>query len=411
MLAIDDLPLSAFPVRTALEEIRSDGGSLLAAMALRLDRLFRIVHPFAPGLVFVGAQAHSPVLGGPAQAFSLAGTGLDLKGALTSCLGEAAERLSQCERQGDCATLPLAAAMPMIDPAGLPLLVDGATASTAIDCVSGTDFATGAPRLLPADWALRRSKAGPFRLAGTALSSGAAAGPSLELAQARAVLELVERDAAALWWTGGRRGLALPLESPALMAGMELLELLRAGPQPRRSWLLDLTTDLAIPVIAALSCDEEGRGLACGLAARFSASDAARSAVFELMQMELALILATIKRDELSPESLTVTERQHLARATLAVAHCALLHPVGVGDVSRDYPAAGKLPDLAAALRTAGISATLVDLTREDYGIPVGFAFAPALQRLPGDGITERLSAAMKAHGGGCAMTGGVALL
>ena len=128
------------------------------------------------------------------------------------------------------------------------------------------------------------------------LSIGCAAGPSPEAARLHALLELVERDAAALWWRGGHRGRPVALEDPAAAAAVALLAVLRRGRPGRHSWLLDLTTDLGVPVMAALSTAADGRGFCCGLAARPGRAAAARAAVREMAQGELAHAVVLAKR-------------------------------------------------------------------------------------------------------------------
>src|SRR4029077_15357944 len=103
---------------------------------------------------------------------------------------------------------------------------------------------------------------------GAAMSTGCAAGPSFDAAASRALLELVERDAASLWWIGGHRPRPLAFDDQAMTEGVRLLSSLRQDNRRRASWLLDITSDLAIPCVAAVSVDDDGRGLACGLAAR-----------------------------------------------------------------------------------------------------------------------------------------------
>ena len=46
-----------------------------------------------------------------------------------------------------------------------------------------------------------------------------------------------------------------------------LLTQLRQNASARRSWLLDITTDIGVPCVAAVSCAADGFGLALGLAA------------------------------------------------------------------------------------------------------------------------------------------------
>ena len=93
-----------------------------------------------------------------------------------------------------------------------------------------------------------------------------------------------------------------------------LLNHLRAGNRQRAGWLLDISTDLGVPVVAALSFDSDGSGFACGLGAGWTQVSAVRKALLELGQMELALQLAAHKQ-RADQTTLNEVERRHLARA------------------------------------------------------------------------------------------------
>lgn len=120
-------------------------------------------------------------------------------------------------------------------------------------------------------------------------STGCAAGPDRETALATALRECVERDAVALWWHGGRPGAALPLEvidaqQPRLYWWLHQ--------RRRRTLLLDLTSDIGLPVVVAVSADADGRVVATGTAARPLIADAALAAVTEMVQTEVGIDLA-----------------------------------------------------------------------------------------------------------------------
>lgn len=260
----------AGPARAALEAaVVGHGGARLAAVLDVPDRLFVLASPTAPGLCFVGAEAR--LWPDRMDLIHASGVAPTLEGALVSCLGEMVERLSQAEMAGDVVLrAPIAAARSACDAAAAALLgqlVAGPLSThTAMpaDWVRATNIADQREVLVPADWCLRRMQAGPLALPDTPLSTGVAAGPTRDHATTRALLEVVERDAAALWWIGGRRGRPVPVTLTAQFEGWRAS--IRGGTAARRSWLLDLTTDLAIPVVAALSAGSDGRGLACGLA-------------------------------------------------------------------------------------------------------------------------------------------------
>ena len=374
-----------------LDSIASLASAELVAVAERLTRVFSIASPFAPGLHCIGAEIAIDAASN-ATRLSVAGNGETLAAALVSCLGEAAEFLSQFERPGD-----IEAGIAGSD--RTKFAADGwiaeamSRADRTIDWINASDASTGDIALLPADLCLRRP---PTRRAiepVVALSSGAAAGPSFETAALRAVLELCERDAAAMWWLGGCRPKRFALEHPTIKAGAELIERLRQGEAARRTLLLDITTDNGIPVVAAVSVDHDGRGMACGLSSRLTASDAARAAVLEMCQMEMAAPIAEAKRAEGGDALLNDADRRHLRRAEFATADCELLHP---RDMSRHAtsgpPAALGLKGMIGHLRDRGIRLFLVDHTRQDIGVAVARAVSPDLQPFSAAVSTKRFA-------------------
>src|SRR5262249_14637592 len=97
-------------------------------------------------------------------------------------------------------------------------------------------------------------------------------------------LELVERDAVALWWYNRVRRPAVAWES----FGEPHLEQLHAyhSDRQRDLWVLDLTTDLQIPVFAAFSRQTDGgpEQILVGFGAHLDARIALLRAVTELNQ-------------------------------------------------------------------------------------------------------------------------------
>ncbi len=267
----------------------------------------------------------------------------------------------------------------------------------------------------PADLCLRRSAAERDFDPPLKLSTGCAAGVTLEAATLRATLELIERDAAALWWRGGRRGRAVPAEGEAGQAAAELLTELRQGNDSRHTWLLDITTDLGIPVVAAVSSGPNGYGFAFGLGCRLTQADAARAAIFEMCQVELGPHVVAAKRQESGDDALQEGDLRHLRRTTLIDTRaCPLLQPVGVADAAE--PAiptdpASALQFLSQRLAEHGITAFSLDLTRADFDIPVVRVLAPGLQLEPCRIVGERLASAIRETGGGAPHTGGLSLL
>ncbi len=366
-----------------LDRMTALASAELVALAGRLSRVFSIASPFAPGLHCVGGEVvvgADPNGSSAPTRLSVAGNGETLAGALVSCLGEAAEFLSQFERPGDVAA-------ERSDDDRANLVVDGwigeaiSTVGTKIDWTGAADATNGGIARLPADLCLRRPPSRRRIDRVGALSSGVAAGTNLEAAGLRAVLELCERHAAAMWWLGGRPPKRFALDHPATAAAAELIERLRQGEAARRTLLLDITTDNGVPAVAAISVDQDGRGMACGLSSRLTASDAAKAAILEMCQMELAAPIAEAKRAEGGDAVLNEADRRHLRRAAFAAADCDLLCPRIISAQTVGGPSAtAGLEGLATHLRRHGIRIFLVDHTRQDIAVAVARAVSPDLQ-------------------------------
>jgi ribosomal protein S12 methylthiotransferase accessory factor len=238
---------------------------------------------------------------------------------------------------------------------------------------------------------------------------------SFETAVLRGLLEVIERDAACLWWRGGSRGRLLRLESDAYaQVGYQLAQLRRDGPS-RPSWVLDITTDLGVPCAAAISQAAQGSGFCCGIAARPRIAQAAQAAVLEMCQAELALRVVEMKRRQRGEDALNDVDREHEIRATkIDTRSCALLQPLPPDAVSADC-ATDEPQDLlrllVARLADRGIDTFAVDLSRLSFGIPVAQVLCPALEREPAEFGGVRLHATVARTGGGHVYTGGIALM
>ena len=388
---------------------RLSRGRLLAAAAA-FDAFFALTAPDAPSLFGFGAKI---------SAAGVCGVGLTPGAAFAGCVGEGVEFLSQLahgDEDVSWASLDAQAARPGDHRAGTFAFRLGASAApmgTSIAWLQGRDLILGRPASVPATLCLRNEvlRSAP---PATPLSLGCAAGSSPAAAMLHGLLEVVERDAACLWWRGGVPPCGLADNDPALRAGAEALAILRGGRTGRRSWLLDISSDIALPCIAAISCGESGLGVACGLAARCSRAAAARAAVLELCQMELAVRLSQQKRHELGQASLGPVDLSHLRRyGELDGQRCALLQPAEASAVRHDYAevdAERSLTHAVACLRERGIDCYAVDLTRPSFGIPVFQVICPALEAEPSALRGERLLAAEAMAGGGLPHTAGVPL-
>ncbi len=214
-------------------------------------------------------------------------------------------------------------------------------------------------------------------LAHDANSTGCAVGPDRETALATAVWECVERDAVALWWHGDRRAVRLQLE-------------VIDAHQPRLFWwlhqrgrvttLLELTTDIGLPVVAAVSADRDGRCVAMGSAARPVLADAALAAVTEMVQTEVSMELACDAGD---PETLAWMDHASTLRQPQ-------FQPEG--DSRTDVAPSLRQEALLARLADLGHRVLAVDLTLPGDPLPSVRAMIPGLCAMQGRIDTPRFS-------------------
>ena len=355
--------------------------------AAGFKRVFTLREDNAPGLIALGAEADPGCVGMSGMPLmSVSGTGLTFRQAFESCVGEGVERLSQYAGDGDfveqrSADAALAGASPALRDLWdrlRPYRRNPGTALTAWTSAAGLD--DGQVVQLPADICFRRPSEQRDIDPPWPLSTGCAAGPDHLSAMLSGLLELIERDAVALWWRGGRRARLVPGD-----VGSAVLGRLRGGNTGRRTWFLDVTNDSGVPAVVAASCDDDGFGLCIGSAARTTLAGAAAAAVREMAQMELAHRLAAAKRSAQGDGALHDTDRQHLRRfAMIDVTRTRALQPLAPplppADLNAPTPLAA-LAQVRQLLAAAGLSPCAIDLTRSVFGIPVVRAVCPGLEQ------------------------------
>ena len=404
-ILLDLLGWSATP--PAALAARRDRDRLLAA-ASHFESLFRLDAPDAPGLAVFGARVRSRHDGPETGA---CGVGLTEAAAFAGCVGEGVEFMSQFPT-GDVAVVEYSVEAQ----AGLPggahaaRLAQRLAASGSVGWVTGCHLGTSRPTPVPADLCLRREGGTPPPYP---LSIGCAAGPTLAAAALHGALETIERDAACLWWRGGMPPRRLPDDDAAARAAADTLSRLRQDASGRSSWLLDITSDLHIPCVVAVSCRPDGRGVAFGVAARMTRSAAAQAAVLELCQMELAARLAAHKRAHRGEAALGPTDFAHLRRYEELDAHgCPLLRPAApapAGDDAETHPERA-LRIIVERLADCRLDLYAVDLTQSRFGIPVVQVVCPGLEVEPSTLAGPRLRAAIELTGGGLAHTSDISL-
>ncbi|MFB7447791.1 TOMM precursor leader peptide-binding protein [Streptomyces sp. NPDC056194] len=218
-------------------------------------------------------------------------------------------------------------------------------------------------------------------------SNGCAAGSSLEDAALQGLLELVERDAVALWWYNRTRQPGVDL---AAFDDHWTSEVLRTHRELHREvWALDLTSDLGVPVFAALSRrTDRGVGapedIVFGFGAHPDPAIALSRAVTELNQM-LPPVLDSHPdgtgyacADKVALHWWRTAARDampYLAPDPGVPARTPLDYGwSGVGDVLEEFQ------NLRRTIESKGLEVCILDQTRPDLGLPVVRTLVPGLR-------------------------------
>ena len=214
---------------------------------------------------------------------------------------------------------------------------------------------------------------GPGSLRGC--SNGVAAGNSVDEALLQGLLELVERDSVALWWysRAHRPGIDLDAtDDPRVRAAIAPL---RA--RGRDVWVLDITSDLDIPAMVALTATPEGGRILMGFGAHVDPVIAVVRALTEVCQSESGI---SDWRRESTPEGVPEIEGEWLAAVTTATDPWLAPHgsvPLASASTLNLHES---LDAVLVALSKAGLEAWWMDLTRSDIGLPVVRTVVPGLR-------------------------------
>lgn len=313
------------------------------------------------------------------------GKGRSLDQARASALCEAVERISAQDR-GDltaCVATVSELGETCVSPEALWLFSDRQYATRAAWNATTTDTRRHVPARLSPDtplpwaraWSLGQERwiwlprehcvaNAPEPRHGRFDPNGCAAGSSLDEAAVQGILELIERDCAAIWWYNR---LSRPGVDPLTLADPVLTDLARGfAAQGWPSWLLDLTSDLQVPCFAALARAEADGRWCIGFGCHFEPGIAMERAMTELAQL-----FRIDGRDGPPPW-------QPLADETFLYPHgTATPTSALTGNVTT---LTGLIDWTVARLARAGIDLLLLDQTHPGIGLPVVKMTAPGLR-------------------------------
>jgi ribosomal protein S12 methylthiotransferase accessory factor len=215
-------------------------------------------------------------------------------------------------------------------------------------------------------------------------SNGNAGGSSLEDALVQGFLELVERDAVALWWYNRTRHPAVALDAfdEPWLGRMSRLH----ASLGRELWVLDVTADFGIPTFAAVTrrTDKAAEDVLFGFGAHFDPKVALCRAVAEANQMMPAVVGARADGTGYGCRDERLLEWWSTGR-TAAQPHLVpdpALAPRGPADFG--YVPRADLRDdveaIAAAVAERGMELLVLDQTRPDIGLPVVKVIVPGMR-------------------------------
>ncbi|NGY62823.1 TOMM precursor leader peptide-binding protein [Lentzea sp. NEAU-D13] len=214
----------------------------------------------------------------------------------------------------------------------------------------------------------------------TSNSNGCAAGSSLEDAVLQALLELVERDAVAIWWYNRTPLPGVDLDSFHDRWIDECREVhARLG---REMWLLDVTSDLGVPVMVAVSRRTNGprEDIMLGCGAHLDPRIAARRALTELNQC-MPMVCEPVRLEKFDVDTRFWFEHARVAEQSWLVPDPAVppRHAMHHGYQHR-RDLADDVRAVQDTLESRGMEVLVLDQTRPDIGLPVVRVVVPGLR-------------------------------
>ncbi|HEV2371816.1 MAG TPA: TOMM precursor leader peptide-binding protein [Streptosporangiaceae bacterium] len=214
-------------------------------------------------------------------------------------------------------------------------------------------------------------------------SNGNAAGTSLEDAIVQGFMELVERDTVGMWWYHMLRRPAVDLSSFAEPYFARWQERYRSV--HRDTWVLDVTNDLGIPSVVAVSrrTDKPAEDILIAFGAHFDVKVAIGRALTEMNQFLPAVVNVTAESGDYAfpdPDqqrwwrTATIANQPYLLPSGEPPRTAADFTDMSTTDLAEDVRTAQRV------VETAGMEMLVLDQTRPDIGLPVVKVIVPGMR-------------------------------
>ncbi|WP_292794686.1 TOMM precursor leader peptide-binding protein [Nostoc sp. NMS7] len=219
-------------------------------------------------------------------------------------------------------------------------------------------------------------------------SNGCAAGNTLEEAILQGFMELVERDAVALWWYNSLQKPQVDLDSfdePYFQSLKQYYQTIN-----RELWVLDITSDLNIPVFAAVTrrSDRSVEDIVLGYGAHLDAKIAISRALTEVNQILPNVLFAKADGSTQYPPSADGLAVDWWKTATLSEQPYLVPSQSIAARVSGDYREMANddlLEDVKLCqqiVENSGLEMLVLDQTRPDIGLHVAKVIVPGMRHM-----------------------------
>ncbi len=219
-------------------------------------------------------------------------------------------------------------------------------------------------------------------------SNGCAAGNTLEEAILQGLMELVERDAVALWWYNSLQKPQVNLDSfdePYFQSLKQYYQTIN-----RELWVLDITSDLNIPVFAAITrrSDRSVEDIVLGYGAHFDAKIAISRALTEVNQILPNVLFAKADGSTQYPPSADRLAVDWWKTATLSDQPYLIPDETIAAKVSGNYREMASddlLEDVKLCqqiVENKGLEMLVLDQTRPDIGLHVAKVIVPGMRHM-----------------------------